>query len=341
MLPDLLVAIGLAGVLGFVWMSSGIWLDQATTRRLRKNELGRRPELVSSLARVKPRSLLSRITGKNWALIALVAAVTALFTRQPVLTVGSAVVLYFTAAFFGTDPMEDRIKTMEQNIAWVQTLTYLLQTSKSAWESLNISAKSLPPDTAKELLSALDRANTTTGGYVVRLRDALTLFAVSRGDPQVDMTVAMVNANISSSGGAADYEVMKSIQEQLKAELTEQNAAVSARREIFTIAKIMFPAVVILEALMMVFMGSFIGPYYRSPAGYLVAVLIEAITIALLFLFRKFSAPLAETRLIVPETFQDSLKRQIQRSNRTPAATGAPVTGAGGDQAEETGEGKE
>lgn len=341
MLADALMVMGLAGVLGFVWLASGAWLDRVGARRRRTADIGRRPELVSSLARVKPRSLLSRITSKNWALIALIAAATALFTRQPVLTVGSAVVLYFTAAFFGTDPMEDRIKTMEQNIAWVQTLTYLLQTSKSAWESLNISAKSLPPDTAKELLSALDRANTTTGGYVVRLRDALTLFAVSRGDPQVDMTVAMVNANISSSGGAADYEVMKSIQEQLKAELTEQNAAVSARREIFTIAKIMFPAVVILEALMMVFMGSFIGPYYRSPAGYLVAVLIEAITIGLLFLFRKFSAPLAETRLIVPETFQDSLKRQIQRSNRTPATAGATVTGAGEDQSEETEQGKE
>lgn len=310
--------LGLGCVLAFIWHASEIWFDQKAMRRKRNTDL------VSRLAQVKPKSALTQLGPKDWLMIAAISGGTALLTRQPVLTIGSAVIIYMTRAFFGVDPMEGRIKTMEENIAWMQTLTYLLQTSKSAWESLQISAKSLPSDTAQELLSSLHQANTSLGGYVVRLRDALTLFAIKRSDPQIDVIIAMVNANLSSSGGSADYEVMKSIQEHLRAELAEQNAAVSARREIFTIAKIMFPAVVVMEAALMVLMGTFIGPYYQTGAGYMVAFVVELVTVALLLLFRKFSAPLPETRLIVPETFMDSLNRQITHStarDKTPAAT--------------------
>ena len=337
MLTEIIIGAGIAGLAFFAWTASGAWFDRRDMEKRRKAELGLQSEPLSRLTRVKPRSLASQIQGKHWAMIALTSGATAILSKQPVLVVGSAVVIYLTIAFFGTDPMEGRIKTMEDNIAWVQTLTYLLQTSKSAWDSLKISAKSLPPSTAQALLSNLERANTTTSGYVIRLRDALTLFAVNRGDPQVDMTVALVNANISSSGGSADYEVMESIRAQLKEELTEQSAAVSARREIFTIAKIMFPAVVILEALLMAMMGSFIGPFYRTPVGYLVALFTEGITIGLLFLFRKFSAPLPETRLIVPKTFQEALMRQVKQADRAAAAARARAGTDGGYQTAEEG----
>ncbi len=313
MLAAVIFALGLASLLSFIWRASGLWFDQKDARRSRDQGL------ISRLAQVKPRSALTQVSTKDWLLITGVSLGTALFTRQPVLTVGSGVVLYMTRAFFGTDPMESRIKTMEENIAWMQTLTYLLQTSKSAWESLRISAKSLPDQVSKELLASLDQANTTLGGYVVRLRDALTLYAIRRADPQVDVIVAMVNANISSSGGSADYQVMQSIQEQLKAELAEQNAAVSARREIFTIAKIMFPAVVIMEAGLVVLMGAFIRPYYQTMEGNLVAGFVELITIGLLLLFRKFSAPMSETRLIVQKTFMDAMNRQINHAEAAPS----------------------
>jgi hypothetical protein len=312
-LAAVIFALGLASLLSFIWRASGLWCEQKDARRSRDQGL------ISRLAQVKPRSALAQVSTKDWLLIAGVSLGTALFTRQPVLTVGSGVVLYMTRAFFGTDPMESRIKTMEENIAWMQTLTYLLQTSKSAWESLRISAKSLPDQVSKELLASLDQANTTLGGYVVRLRDALTLYAIRRADPQVDVIVAMVNANISSSGGSADYQVMQSIQEQLKAELAEQNAAVSARREIFTIAKIMFPAVVIMEAGLVVLMGAFIRPYYQTMEGNLVAGFVELITIGLLLLFRKFSAPMSETRLIVQKTFMDAMNRQINHAEAAPS----------------------
>jgi hypothetical protein len=312
-LAAVIFALGLASLLSFIWRASGLWFDQKDARRSRDQGL------ISRLAQVKPRSALTQVSTKDWLLITGVSLGTALFTRQPVLTVGSGVVLYMTRAFFGTDPMESRIKTMEENIAWMQTLTYLLQTSKSAWESLRISAKSLPDQVSKELLASLDQANTTLGGYVVRLRDALTLYAIRRADPQVDVIVAMVNANISSSGGSADYQVMQSIQEQLKAELAEQNAAVSARREIFTIAKIMFPAVVIMEAGLVVLMGAFIRPYYQTMEGNLVAGFVELITIGLLLLFRKFSAPMSETRLIVQKTFMDAMNRQINHAEAAPS----------------------
>ena len=308
MLAIVILFLGLAFLLAFVWRASGLWFDQRDARKKHDQSL------VSRLVQVKPKSALARLTSKDWLLIAGVALGTALFTRQPVLTVGSIVVLYMTRAFFGLDPMESRIKTMEENIAWMQTLTYLLQTSKSAWESLRISAKSLPDQVSKELLASLDRANTALGGYVVRLRDALTIYAIRRGDPQVDVIVAMVNANISSSGGSADYKVMEAIQKQLKAELAEQNAAVSARREIFTIAKIMFPTVAIMEAILYVLMGTFIRPYYQTLAGDIVAMLVEGVTVGLLLLFRKFSAPLPETRLITQKTFLDSLDRQIRHT---------------------------
>ena len=228
--------------------------------------------------------------------------------------------LYLTRAFFARDPMEDRLKSMEDNIVWMQTLTYLLQTSKSSWESLLISAKSLPEGPAGELRASLHQANKSISGYVIRLRDALTLFALKRADPQIDVVVAMVNANLSSSGTEQDYHVMAEIQAQLKSELVEQSAAVSARREIFTIAKIMFPAVVIMETALAAMMGNFILPYYKTAQGYALAAVLELLTIGLLMLFRKFSAPLPETRLIVPQTFLEVLNRQIAHAGGDPEA---------------------
>ena len=296
---------GLLVLLGGLWGVADLWGQYLVKRRSTKGEL------VANMTRAKARSAIARMTLKDWALILGVGAGAAIFTHQPVLTVGSAVILYLTRAFFGKDPMEARVVSMEANITWIQTLSYLLQTSKTAWESLMISAKSLPPDAAGDLRENLHLANVSIGGYVIRLRDALTLFAIKREDPQVDVVVAMVNANFTSSGGDADYEVMAQIQQQLKDELTEQNTALGARREIFTIAKIMFPAVVIMEIALGALMGNFIMPYYRTVSGNIVLVLIEAVTVGLLLLFRKFSAPLAETRLIVPQTFRERLGQQI------------------------------
>lgn len=299
---------GLALLLGAIWILSGVWSQQRDTQ----GKAG--SSLVSRLATIKPKTQLSRATPLVWILILSVTAATAIFTRQPVLTLGSGAILYLTWAFFATDPMEERLKSMEDNIAWMQTLTFLLQTSKPAWESLLVSAKALPEAVAAELRSSLYQANTSVSGYTIRLRDALTLFALKRSDPQIDVVVAMVNANLSSSGTEHDYEVMGQIQAQLKSELMEQSAAVSARREIFTIAKIMFPAVVVMETALAAMMGNFILPYYRTAQGYALAAVIELLTVGLLLLFRKFSAPLPETRLIVPQTFLEALNRQIART---------------------------
>jgi len=52
-------------------------------------------------------------------------------------------------------------------------------------------------------------------------------------------------------------------------------------------------------------------PYYRTLTGNIVLVVIEAMTVGLILLFRKFSAPLAETRLIVPQTFREKVGRKM------------------------------
>ena len=77
---------------------------------------------------------------------------------------------------------------------------------------------------------------------------------------------------------------MKSVQEQHNSELAEQNLAVSTG-EIFTIAKIMLSAVVILEGLMMLLLGSFIGPFYRTSLRHMVAVLVGVIAVDYFFAF--------------------------------------------------------
>ena len=307
MVASVIFILGLIFFLWALWELSGIWFEQKDSRR------SNRKTFVSNLAKIKPKAAMAELGLKDWALIVIVVVPTAIFTRQPILTLGAGLVLYLTRAFFGKDPMEARLKTMEDNIVWMQTLTYLLQTSKSAFESLEISAKALPEETGRQLKERLLRANTSIGGYVIRLRDALTMFAIRRADPQVDVVVAMVNANITSSGTTQDYKVMQQIQEQLKSELIEQNAAVSARREIFTIAKIMFPMVVIMESALSVMMGNFIEPYYRTAKGDVVLIFIELLTIGLLVLFRKISAPLPEIRLIVPETFMESLNKSMAK----------------------------
>ncbi len=299
---------GLLLVLAGLWGVADLWSAYLQQRRSASRQL------VANITRAKTRSALAKMNSKDWIFILGVAIVTAVVTHQPVLTIGAAVILYLTRAFFGKDPMEARVVTMEANITWMQTLSYLLKTSKTAWESLMISAKSLPNDVAEDLRENLHLANVSVRGYVIRLRDALTLFAIKREDPQVDVVVAMVNANFTSSGGDTDYEVMHQIQEQLKDELVEQNTALAARREIFTIAKIMFPAVVIMETLLAAFMGNFILPYYRTVTGNIILVVIEAVSVGLLVLFRKFSAPLPETRLIVPQTFREKLGYQVGNS---------------------------
>ena len=318
MAASVVFLVGLALLLWAIWDLSGIWFEQKDSHKRR----GAR--LVSRLATIRPKAAMTELSAKDWVLIVAVVVPTAIFTRQPILTVGSGLVLYLTRAFFGKDPMEARLKTMEDNIVWMQTLTYLLQTSKSAWESLMISAKALPEKTGDELRVSLLKANTSVNGYVLRLRDALTMFAIRRGDPQVDVVVAMVNANLTSSGAEQDYKVMQQIQEQLKSELIEQSAAVSARREIFTIAKIMFPMVVIMESALAVMMGNFIEPYYKTVQGDVVLLGIELLTIGLLVLFRKLSAPLPEIRLIVPETFTQTLTKNIAN---LAAANGSTVEG--------------
>jgi hypothetical protein len=300
-----LYAAGLLLVLAGLWSVADLW----TAARERRRSVSK--QLVANITRAKTPSALAQITAKDWSFILGITLLTAVLTHQPVMTIGAAIILYLTRAFFGADPMEARVTSTEANITWMAALTYLLQTSKTAWESLMISANSLPHDVGKDLREALRLANVSIGGHVIRLRDALTLFAVKREDPQVDVVVAMVNANITSSGSETDYEVMHQIKEQLKDDLAEQHTALAARRELFTIAKIMFPTVVIMETLLAAFMGSFIAPYYETVGGNIVLIVIEAVSVALLLLFRKFSAPLPETRLIVPETFREQLGNQV------------------------------
>ncbi len=307
-MPAIAMLLGLLCVLGALADLTNVWLERRDARKARA------PALVSRLAMVKPDVGAAKVPVQVWVLAVLAAIVTELWTHQIVLAIGGGAVLYMTRLFFGTDPMEGRLASMESNIAWMQNLTYLLQTSKTAWESLMMSAKALPDDAAAELQASLQQSNAQIGGYVIRLRDALTLFAIRRADPQVDVVVALVNANLASSGGAYDYHVMAKIQDQLKSELIEHNAAISARREIFTIAKILFPAVVVMETLLAAMMGNFVLPFYMTPAGYAVALAVEAMTVALLLLFRRFSAPLPETRLIVPQTFLEVLGRHVDRS---------------------------
>jgi hypothetical protein len=303
---------GVLLLLGGVWGAMRLWGD------LSKSQKSATEDSLATLSRTKSATPWGKLATKDWAFIAVVAVATAVLTQNPVMTVGGAVIMFLTRAFFGTDPMEKQVETMEANIAWMQTLSFLLQTSRTAWESLMLSAKSLPDEAAQDLRENLQYATVSVQGYVIRLRDALTLFAIKRGDPQVDVVVAMVNANFTSSGGDADYVVMQQIQEQMKAELLERNAAISARREIFTIAKLMFPAVAIMQPLLGVLMGNFIMPYYQNPKGYALLAFIEGISIGLIFLFRKFSIPLAETRLIVPQTFLEKIGAKID-ATETPA----------------------
>ncbi|MHB1731857.1 MAG: hypothetical protein ACYCU8_00115 [Ferrimicrobium acidiphilum] len=303
---------GVLLLLGGIWGAMELWGD------LFKSQKSVAEDSLASLSRTKVATPWAKVAGKDWIFIIVVAVLTAVLTRNPVMTIGGAVIMFLTRAFFGRDPMELQVETMEANIAWMQTLSFLLQTSRTAWESLMLSAKSLPDDAAKDLRENLQHATVSIQGYVIRLRDALTLFAIKRADPQVDVVVAMVNANFTSSGGDADYVVMQQIQEQMKAELLERNAAISARREIFTIAKLMFPAVAIMQPFLAVLMGNFVMPYYQNATGEILLVFIEAVSVGLIFLFKKFSTPLAETRLIVPQTFLEKISAKMDAANAQP-----------------------
>ena len=303
---------GVLLLLGGIWGAMELWGD------LFKSQKSVAEDSLASLSRTKVATPWAKVAGKDWIFIIVVAVLTAVLTRNPVMTIGGAVIMFLTRAFFGRDPMELQVETMEANIAWMQTLSFLLQTSRTAWESLMLSAKSLPDDAAKDLRENLQHATVSIQGYVIRLRDALTLFAIKRADPQVDVVVAMVNANFTSSGGDADYVVMQQIQEQMKAELLERNAAISARREIFTIAKLMFPAVAIMQPFLAVLMGNFVMPYYQNATGEILLVFIEAVSVGLIFLFKKFSTPLAETRLIVPQTFLEKISAKMDAASAQP-----------------------
>jgi len=299
---------GVLLLLGGVWGAMELWGTLFAAQKS-VNE-----DSLANLSKTKASKPWGKVAGKDWVFIIVVAAATAAFTQNIVMTIGGGVVIFLTRAFFGTDPMEKQVETMEANIAWMQTLSFLLQTSRTAWESLMLSAKSLPEDAAQDLRENLQHATVSIQGYVIRLRDALTLFAIKRADPQVDVVVAMVNANFTSSGGDADYAVMQQIQEQMKAELLERNAAISARRELFSIARLMFPAMAIMQPALAVLMGNFIMPYYHTITGEIVLVVVEIISVGLIFAFRKFSTPLAETRLIIPQTFLEKIGEKIDAS---------------------------
>ena len=298
--------IGLMLVLAALWYLSDIILER---RRDSKDE---RASLVSSLTSVKQKTTLTKISVKSWIFIGVATLIAGYLTRQVVITLGTGATIYFTLLYFGKDPMEQRVDTMTENIAWLQTLTFLMQTSKSTWDSLLTSTKALSEETAKDLLSSLQASNSNVGGYVIRLRDALTLYAIRKEDPQVDVIVSMINANITSSGVTADITVMEQIQEQLRTDLQEYQLAISARRELFTTAKIMFPAIAIMQAAMGAMLGNFILPYYHTAIGYAISLVIQGISIGLIFLFRKFSQSMPETRLIVPETFAATIERHIR-----------------------------
>ena len=68
-----------------------------------------------------------------------------------------------------------------------------------------------------------------------------------------------------------------------------------------------------MESALSVMMGNFIEPYSRTANGDVVLIFIELLTIGLLVLFRKISAPLPEIRLIVPETFMESLNKSMAK----------------------------
>jgi hypothetical protein len=300
---------------GFLLLLGGIWGAMEMWGILFASQKSVSEDSLANLSKTKASKPWGRVAGKDWVFIVVVAAATAALTQNLVMTIGGGVVIFLTRAFFGTDPMEAQAESMAANIAWIQTLSFLLQTSRTAWESLMLSAKSLPEDAGQDLRENLQHATVSVQGYVIRLRDALTLFAIKRADPQVDVVVAMVNANFTSSGGDADYAVMQQIQEQMKAELLERNAAISARRELFSIAKLMFPAMAIMQPALAVLMGNFIMPYYRTITGEMILVLVEIISIVLIFAFRKFSTPLAETRLIVPQTFLEKIGAKIDAAS--------------------------
>lgn len=300
---------------GVLLLLGGIWSAMELWSGIFKSQKTVAEDSLASLSRTKVTTPWGKLSSKDWIFIVVVALLTGVLTQSPIMTIGGVTIMFLTRAFFGRDPMELQVETMEANIAWMQTLSFLLQTSRTAWESLMLSAKSLPDDAAKDLRENLQHATVSIQGYVIRLRDALTLFAIKRADPQVDVVVAMVNANFTSSGGDADYVVMQQIQEQMKAELLERNAAISARREIFTIAKLMFPAVAVMQPFLAILLRNFIMPYYQSATGNMILIFVEAMSIGLIFLFKRFSTPLAETRLIVPQTFLEKISAKMDTPN--------------------------
>lgn len=116
MVASVVFLVGLALLLWAIWDLSGFWFEHKATRKRRGSRL------VSRLATIRPKAAMTEVTLKDWVLIAIVTVPTAIFTRQPILTIGTGLVLYLTRAFFGKDPMEARLKTMEDNIVWMQTL---------------------------------------------------------------------------------------------------------------------------------------------------------------------------------------------------------------------------
>ena len=94
---------GLALLLGAIWSLSGIFFAQKDARR--KTGSG----FLSRLAVIKPKAASAKVAPRDWILIIAVVAATAVWTRQPVLSVGAGAVLYLTRAFFARDPMEDRL----------------------------------------------------------------------------------------------------------------------------------------------------------------------------------------------------------------------------------------
>ena len=152
--------------------------------------------------------------------------------------------------------------------------------------------------------------------YVVRPSDVITLFGVSCRDFQLDMTVAMMNANSPRPKGCGlrSYEISPGVA-QFGAGRTELGRVhgrdlYDSQDHALRRCHLGRADDAVIRKLYRAFLPHLPETHGGSPGrGYCGG---------LFFRFLRLSALLAETRLIMPEMFRNSLELQIEQASRLP-----------------------
>lgn len=233
------------------------------------------------------RARLRKLSNKV-GLAVVVGAAVLVFTRWPVIAVGSALLVVGWQGFIG-GAAEERagIRNLEALAAWTESLRDTIAGAAGLEQAIPVSVRAAAPTLQPHLRTLVDRLHTR-----MPLPEALQRFADDLNDPSADLVIAALILNARLRGPGL-REVLTALAESAREELDVRRKVEAERRATRRSVQIVVGASLGFATLLIIFNPSYVAEYNSLLGQAMLSIIAMLFGIAFAWMRRlaKFDKP--------------------------------------------------